>query len=220
MPETLIGPLVSLWDVEQGVLGTLRTWLDTYLAEVERQHGIRPKTLERPPAPASYHGATKEATSWTDAGLPEVIVTVEPADEPEVSASVGYVQAFEVAVHCVVEGKDGVEQLLPEDSARMQASLYGAAVEGMVQQGELEIPGLEWSRMVGSPSVECPDEDKRRQQVSTTTFHVWVAPTVDQNAGPVGATPQEAPGYTGPEEPFELAPEVETVNVDVNAEEI
>lgn len=220
MPETLIGPLVSLWDVEQGVLATLRTWLDTYLAEVERQHGIRPKTLERPPAPESYHGATKEAISWTDAGLPEVIVIVEPEGEPEVSASVGYVQGFEVQVWCIALGKDGVEQLLPEESARMQVSLYGAAVEGMVQQGALEIPNLQWSRMVGVPRVECPEPDRRRQQVSTTTFHVWVAPTVDQNAGPVGATPQEAPGYVGPEEPFEPAPEVETVNVDVNAEEI
>jgi hypothetical protein len=218
VPETLIGPLVSLWDVEQGVLATLRTWLDAYLAEVERQHGIRPRTLERPPAPESYHGGTSEAISWSDAELPAVIVIVEPEGEPEVSASVGYVQGFEVQVWCVALGKDGVEQFLPEESARMQVSLYGAAVMLLVQQGALEIPNLQWSRMVGVPRVECPEPDKRRQQASITTFHVWVAPVVNQLDGPTGLTPSESPGYTGPEEPFEDRPVAKDGDVDVIAE--
>jgi hypothetical protein len=219
MAEAQIGALVSPWDVEQGVLGTLKTWLDTYLAVVEREHGLRPKSLERPPTPESIHGGTVEAIAWADDELPSVIVIVEPEGEPEVSASVGYVQGFEVQVWCVAMGKDGVEQLLPEESARLQVSHYGAAVMLLVQQGALEIPNLQWSRMVGYPRVECPEPEKRRRQASITTFHVWVAPVVNQNLGPTGLTPGESPGYVGPEEPFEESPTVEAIDITINAEE-
>jgi hypothetical protein len=217
--EPQIGPLVSSWDVERGILATLKTWLDAYLAAVEREHGLQIKSLERPPTLESIHGGTSEAIAWVEAELPAVIVVVEPEGEPEVSASVGYVQGFEVQVWCVVNGKDGAELVLPEESARMQASHYGAAVMLLVQQGALEIPGLEWARMVGYPRVECPEPDERRIQASVTTFHVWVAPVVNQNLGPTGPTPSESPGYTGPEEPFEESPTVETIDITVNAEE-
>ena len=218
MAEAQFGALVSPWSVEQGVLTTLKTWVDTYLAVVEREQGLRPKTLERPPTPESIHGGTAEAIAWAEEELPALIVVVEPEGEPEVSASVGYVQGFEVQVWCVVNGKDGAELLLPEESARMQASHYGAAVMLLVQQGALEIPNLQWSRMVGYPRVECPEPEKRRQQASITTFHVWVGPVVDQNLGPTGLTPSESPGYVGPEEPFEDRPVAKDGEVDVVAE--
>lgn len=216
----LIGSLTSAWDVEQAVLNTLKTWLSTYLADVEEEHGLGRKTLERPPAPESYHGGTADAVAWDQDNLPEVIVIVEPVDEPEVNTS-GYVQRFEVQVWCVVMGDDGTGVLLPEDSARQQASLYGSAVMGLVQHGELEgLPNLEWVRMSGAPRIVAPDTETRRQQASVTTFDVWIATVVDQNAGPVGANPKESPGYTGVEEPFEEPPPVETVVITIKAEQI
>jgi hypothetical protein len=220
MPDGLIGPLISPWDVEQAVIGTLRTWLPDYLAYIEEIHGFQNKSLERPPAPESYHGGTKEAISWDADGLPEIIVTVEPTGSPELTASIGYIQDYEVEVWCIVQGDDGAQQLLPEDSARMQASYYGAAAMLLTQQGSLE-GFAERTELTGSPRVECPDPEKRRQQAAITTFLVSVGPIIQPTAGPFGPNPQESPEYGGePEAPFTPDPEATEVDVTVDADPI
>jgi hypothetical protein len=224
MAGDLFQRIVSLWDVEQAVVGTLRTWMPTYLAEIERERGLQPRSLERPPAPESYHGGTAEAIAWDQAHLPEVVVVVEPTGTPELAASAGYVQAYEVQVWCIVMGDDGAQSAPgatnAEDSARMQASHYGAASMLLVQHGDLE-GFAERTVMVGAPRVECPEPEKRRQQAATTTFHVWVPPIITEMGGPVGPNPQESPGYGGdPEAPFGDAPTVQSSDVTVVAEPI
>jgi hypothetical protein len=219
--RVLFGPLVSSWDVESAVLATLRTWLPTYLAEVERQHNLKAGSLERPPTHESYHGGTTEAISWDQGHLPEVIVVVEPDGEPERSASVGVIQAYAVQVWCVVMGDDGTELADPEDAARQQAAHYGAAVQLLEQKGTIaQVAGeqIQWTLLSGAPRVECPEPDIRNQQASVTTFKVWVAPIFAQRAGPTGPTPQESPGYESQEDPFAEAPDAKDGAVTVKAE--
>lgn len=211
----LIGTLGSGWPVEQAILKTYTVWIDTYLAAVEEENGLSRGSIQRPPDPESIHGGSSEEIRWKLDELPAIIVVVEPDGEPEVSASVGYIQPFEVKVFCIVYGNDGWQQLEPEDTARAQAYLYGAAVQGLLQHSGLqdELPNLQWVRMIGAPKVEVPDPDKRREQYSLTTFRVWVAPVIQQQAGPTGLTPETSPGYTDPEVPFEPAPVAERGSV-------
>lgn len=218
MTEGLVSPLVSPWDVEQAVLGTLKTWLPSYLAEIEKERGLQPRSLERPPTPESYHGNTGDMIAWVQDELPAVITVVEAVGEPELSASAGYTQCYQVEVWCVVMGDDGVQQVTQEDSARLQASHYGAATMLLVQQSELQnLPGLQWLKMVGLPRVECPEPEKRREQAAITTFHVWISSVVDPNSGPVGPTPQESPEYGGePEAPFKEDPTVSKTGTTVD----
>jgi len=217
---TLIGPLVSTWDVEQAVIKTIKVWLNVYLAEVEEQRGLQRGSIGRPPTPESIHGGTEEAIAWKQDELPAVIVVVVPNGEPEVSASVGYVQAYEVTVYCIGMGDEGVQQTQPEDSARQQVAHFGAAVMALLQHGELqqELPQLQWVRMTSAPKPEVPETEKRREQACVTIFSIWVAPIIEQQAGPTGLTPAESPGYTGVEEPFEPAPTAKDGEVTVIGE--
>jgi hypothetical protein len=218
--STLIGPLVGFTDVEDAMLEVLRTWLDVYLAEVESQHDFQKGSIERPPTPESFHGGTAEAISWKQDELPAVIVVVEPEGEPEVSASAGYIQPFDVMVFAIATGDTALEDVDPEDAARKQVGYYGAAIQGILQQGTLmahALPSMEWMRITGAPRVETPDPTKRHEQACVTTFKIWVAPILVQEDGPVGLTPAESPGYTGAEEPFEDAPTAKDGEVTVIA---
>jgi hypothetical protein len=109
-----------------------------------------------------------------------------------------------------------------EEEARQHASLYGTAVMGaLVQQGTLG-DLAERTVMVSQPTEEwvVGTEDARRLIRSVTTFHTWVTEVVSEAAGPVGPTPQESPGYTGPEEPYEPNPTVTSEHLAVEGESL
>jgi hypothetical protein len=209
MPELFFGPLIGLPDVETAILDTLRAWLPTYLSELERQKGLQPRSLGRPPAADSYHGGD-DFDSWEEDSTPEVIVVCEPTGEAERTAA-GVFQWYEVQVGCVLIADD-------EDIARNQAGHWGTASMLLAQQGSLGGFAQE-TVIVGSPKVEFPNPDERRLARAVATFHVWVGPIIDPNAGPIGPNPPGSPGYGGdPEAPFGDAPTVESSDVTVVAE--
>jgi hypothetical protein len=75
-------------------------------------------------------------------------------------------------------------------------------------------------RLTGLPDVSFLDPEQRAIQQVVTTFDVWVSEVVNEFAGPVGPTPQESPGYTGPEEPFEDRPTVSSEHLAVEGESL
>lgn len=214
MTESLFGPLFSQWDLEQAVCSTLRTWIPEYLAEVERQHGLRNKIIPRPPTPESIHGGV-DFESWAQETAPEVIVVVKPDGEPERSPS-GDTQAYQVQVGCRWAGVGSELAELPEDEARGVMSYYGAACKLVAQQPTLQ--GLV-SHVVleQDPDVTLPGPEVRAQAQVVTSFRMW-AITVIEGAGPQTPSPSESPEYTGPEEPFAERPTVESINITVTAE--
>lgn len=215
MPEDRFGPLISPEDIIDAAVTTLQVWFDTYLNNVEEKHGLRKKTIPRPPVPESYHGGV-DLESWVGEDTPEVMVLAKPSGEPEHSASF-YTGKFELTVGCVCIGTGSVLAERPEDDARKIASYLGAASQLLVQQPTLG--GLtERLRMSALPDVTFPDPEKRSIAQVVTTFDVWVPEIVSETAGPVGPTPQESPGYAGPEEPFGPNPTVTSEHLTVKGE--
>lgn len=217
MPESRStwGPLVSGYQVEVAVLETLRTWFSEALAQLELQHGLRHKTLPRPPAPESYHGGV-DFDTWRQDITPEVIVVVKPSSPPELSASAGYTQGYAVAVGCLWVGAGSELAENPEDEARAVAFYLGAASMVLVQKPELG--GLaERLIMTSSPEVTLPDPDTRRIAQVVTTFEVWVTSIIEENAGPVQPLPSESPEFNEPEGPYDELPEAEKVEVKITA---
>ncbi len=200
--------------IEKAVLETLETWLPTYLAEVERQNNLQNKALLRPPTPESYHGGLDWLSVKQDR-CPEVIVICNPTGEPERMAS-AYMQDFQTEVGCIIFSEEGID---PEGTARRNASLFALAITAaLVQQGSLNLSSVEETLLIGAPRVEFHDVDDRRIAVGVSTLHVY-AELLEQNAGPKGKTPPEAPGYQGLEEPFKEAPEITKDTITLQAKQ-
>jgi hypothetical protein len=217
MAEDLFGQFISPEDVIDAAVETLRTWLPTYMAEVERQKGLQPRTIPRPPTPESYHGGV-DLETWVGADTPEVMVLAKPSGPPERFAS-SYTQGYTLTVGCLCIGTGSTLAERPEDDARIVASYLGAATMLLVQQPALG--GLtERLVMIAAPDVSLPDSEKRAIAQVVTEFEVWVTEIVSETAGPVGPTPQESPGYTGPEEPFTPAPTVTSEHLTVKTEPV
>lgn len=215
MAESIVGPLISPEDVIDAAVQTLTVWLPFYCSEVERQKGLRRKTIPRPPAPESYHGGV-DLESWIGQDTPEVMVLAKPSGPPERSAAF-YTQGYALTVGCLWVGSGSELAERAEDEARKVASYLGAATMLLIQQPTLG--GLtERLVMTASPDVSLPDPEKRAIAQVVTEFEVWVSEIVNEFAGPTGLTPQESPGYVGPEEPFEDRPVAKDGEVDVVAE--
>lgn len=213
--DPLYGPLISTEDVVEAAVTTLRLWMREYIASVERSHQLQRGTIPRPPTPESYHGGN-DFDSWIAEDAPEIMVVAKPSGEPELSASAGYTQGYELQVGCLCIGKGSELAERAEDDARIVCSHLGAASMLLVQQPTLG--GLtERLRMTGAPDITFPDPERRAVQQVVTTFEVWVSSIIREDAGPVGPTPKESPGFEGIEEPFQEAPTVETVDITVNA---
>lgn len=183
--STIYGPLISLWNVEQAVISTLLApplegtapRLVYYLAEVERQNGIVPRTLPVPPADDSYYGGL-DALSWIEASLPSLIVAVKPEGPPERMGAGDYGQMFQIAVTAIVAGEH-------EDAARQIAQHYGTAIQGAIlQRGSLGLDGAK-TTLAGSPDVTFTEQDTRRFMQVALTFHTWVPLTVSEANGPL-----------------------------------
>lgn len=218
MSEDIFGTVVTTWDVEQALLGTLRAWLPEWLADLERKHGLPPKTIKRPPAADSYHGGT-DLESWRQDELPEVIVVVKPDGNPQRHGNGSYSQVYEVEIGCqwVGQGSELVED--PEDEARMVASYLGSACSMLVQQASLGGISTE-TVLTRSPEVTTPEEDKKTIAQVETGFSVRVESIVNESKGPVGATPEESEGYTGPEQEHAPRPDVKETAIKVNGEPV
>lgn len=213
--EAIFGQLISTWHIQQAALSTLREWLPSYLAAVERQEGLQDRRLGRPEGPISYYPGVDffsagpgESTAMSP---PLVIVTVEPQGRPEMTADL-YFQSYELRVACVVRGST-------EEEALQLASLYGAASMLLAQIGGLQ--GLaERTVMTGAPTVELvdPEAADRRLMRSVVTYSVHV-PHLIQQWGPKGETLAESPEVIAPEALPSEAPTVQSTLITINATE-
>lgn len=210
---SIFGTFVSQWDVEQAVIATLRTWIRTYLAEVERQAGLDLNTLQRPPTPESIYGDV-DFTAWQQDQMPAIIVICNPSGAPEGRASAGYEQVYEVQVGAGVIREE-------VDEARMHASYYGTAISGVIlQHGSLG--GIaQRTIMVSAPTVSLPVADVRVDALCVTVFHVFIDGIVTDAAGPDVPTPPDSPQYPGsPDGPWSDWPTVRSTSIDLDIDPI
>lgn len=206
MTESLFGPIVTPWAIEQKTISTLRAWLPEYLAEIERKEGLVNGTIMRPPAAASYHGGV-DTESWFQSDSPQVIVVVKPNGPPVLRGEGGYLQEYTLDVGCLcVETGSGVLGEGPGSEARAVAGYLASAAMLLVQHPSLG--GLaEQLHMTRAPLVSNPEPDRKDIALGTVEFAVWISTIIEEGAGPAQEQPAESPQWKGSEEPYGGEPE-------------
>ena len=191
MTETIFGPLISPWPLEQQIITVYQTWAGEYLADIERKEGLRARQIPRPPAPESYRGSL-DGLAWKAERIPQIDPVFNAHSIQEGRGA--YIQDFEVTVVCTCESFGGAISEQAEDQARAIASYYGAMSMLLVDNP----PALAADLMIISmPRLSFPDPDNRYVVQSTTQFHVYGVPVKALAAGPNTTVPKESPQYPG-----------------------
>ena len=121
---SVIGNIVTAWDVEQAVKTTLQTWLDTYLTDCERQSNGRwaIRGIQRPPDPEQSWEIVSEYTDIPAKILPAIsIESSAMATDPEIEAEGDVTGRWSITVQTVVKGQN-------RPHSRDIASMYEAAI--------------------------------------------------------------------------------------------
>lgn len=173
------GPLVSRWSVEQAIIGLLSSppsivsttypLIAYYLAEVERQTGLAPRTLPLPPGPKSYQGGVDALTLQAE-WMPMVHVIVQPDGAAMMMDTGTYGQRFE----CQVVSTAGDDN---ENTARMVADHYAAAIAGIIAHHGSLGAGATGTTLVETGVVRLLDPEEARQVAqSSVVFSTLIAP--------------------------------------------
>lgn len=182
---TVYGPLIGVENVRLAIVDLLRTppsggdapLLVYYLAEVERQNGLKAQTLPAPPNTDSYY-AGADFESWDEGSLPSIIVMSEPTGTAERHERGTYGQWFESQIAAVIRGDD-------EDQAQTFAAHYGTAIEGAIlQRGSLGGIATK-TNLVSSADVELlTDPASRVFARSVVKVQSYIQPLVVEYDGP------------------------------------
>jgi hypothetical protein len=205
------GPLIGRDTLEQAFLNLFQTpppgshspLIQHYLAAVERDRGLPPRSLPVPPGPSSYRGAVDfDTLTFQPEWFPCFIVGVDPDGLPERTDTAGeWGQWFAVQVAIVVADND-------EDQARSLADMYGIAATALIAQHGSIGKTVNKTVPTGYPKPEYIDPDVRQVIRSTASFRCWVDTVLSENAGPLVYPPDP---YAVPGD----LPTVETVDITV-----
>lgn len=192
---SIFGPVITGNDVENAVTDTLKLWMPTYLAEMERVSGRDPGVL---PAPRSW-STVSTFYQYNDQQLPAAIVVSPGTDgEPERRGDGTYTAVWDVVVAILVKGQDAA-------NANELAKLYAAAVRMIaLQKGSLGgfAAGTDW---FGETNDEVPPDYLPVGWVTGVPLRVRVDGVVTAFGGP--ATPDLNPTDLGEVETAEIAVE-------------
>lgn len=178
---TIFGSIIPDDIVEDAVVATIRKWLPTYMAEVERQLGLEPGYYKRP----EYGAYTVRADfdKFPEEMLPLVVI-VSPGildDPPKRGPNKTYSANFQINTTCIVSSTDQVE-------TRRFASRMGAALRAvLVQHQSLDkgiaerVQGVTW---IGERNNELPTEDERTIWANRQIFLVEVDDILSKIPGP------------------------------------
>ena len=216
--SSTFGTLLTRGQVAQAVCNTLQAppfgttypLLTYYCAEVERQQGLTPYTIQVP-LPSSIRPGLDFST-WQSDALPAVIVVAQPQGDAERYEAGAYTQMYEVQIGAVVESSQD------EWQATQQADWLAAALMGAVNQnGGLGTRTYsngttgtfsEKTVMLSAPRAEFDDPTTRRFVTGVVTFHVAVEHVVGEQPPAFPANPYEAPSAW---------PDVTTVEVELES---
>ena len=210
------GPLVVETDVDLAVIRTLRLWVPTYLAQIERERDLANRTLARP-TPQSYTNVLED-DEFPDQWMPVVVVTTAALDgDPEMDG-IGMIHGgWRVVVTAITRGRTPGE-------ARAIASLLGGAVKRcLVNQQDLGGFASE-TRLRGggrvAPVADSTGQD-RYLTAAINNYTVFVDAIVQAGVGPYLPDPEgpyDDPDPAGdPDTPYDPLVPVTTVTTSVTA---
>lgn len=177
------GPMVTGVTVERAVEETLKTWQETYLAEIERQHDMTPRTLQ----PMRSWRTRNDLEGFPAEQLPAcVIVSPGYTDEPQVEGDGSVTTFWELGVGVVSGGRDS------ESAARINRLHIAAFALALLHHPSLG--GLAKGIVLRDMSHRDPDvEAHRTLSVAQATFDVEVPDSFNVRAGIISV----------PEDPYE-----------------
>lgn len=198
-------------DVAQdAMIAHLKSWLPTYLAEIDEQRGFE-------------RGFTATPKSWQvvptfdntlDGQLPAVLVIAPgTADKPDKLGDGSYLVTYTVGVAILVKGPDQI-------TANKIAKRYGAAVGAAVMQHKsLSTDNVEQITWQGDSYDDVPVSQDRTLSSATVHFNVQFRGVMSEYAGPhmpiitpdPHKDPQEDP--TKPYSPWGIIPDEEHIVV-------
>ncbi len=201
VPASIFGRIVTGGDVEQWCLDLLHTWFGTYLAELERQHGITEGTLQRPRAYLRVPSLDK----WPEDQLPAVLLVSEGTlDLPQRDGRKVHRARWLMGAATVCSARSEAE-------SRALAMLYVAALRALlIQRPSLDgkAQGTVW---MAESYTELDYDDGRSLAAGQAAFTVEVDDVVSGDAGPLTPTAPLDPDT----EPWPPWAEAELVEVEV-----
>lgn len=200
------GPLTPSTAVERAVTATLKKWIVTYLAEVERQEGLDPRAVPQPVGWATF-ADDATARKWPETQMPAIVVMCPGQTEPPRADGDGtYTTRWAVVVAAICRGRPGIAGGVEE--ARHVAQMYATAISGcLLAKGSLGgfAEGVDWE---DESNDEVAHEKVRTLAASRSVFTVEVDGMRRRGGGPL--EPPEDP-YAAPAEwPPVTSVEVET----------
>jgi hypothetical protein len=205
--SSIFKDIITRQEVEQAAMITLQTWLDTYLAEVERQKGLAVRSL---PRPRSWM-RRNEFEHWPEDQIPSIIVISPGIAEPPTGTGSGAFRAnWLLGVAVVAEGQQ-------TNNTRDLVGYYTAAIRALI----IQRPSL------GGFAMGVTWTDERYDDISDTeigrtlasgqvVFQVTVENIVSTKAGPLTPdTPPVDPPDTSPTWPI-----ADTVSVEYELEDL
>lgn len=175
------GPLIVETDIDDAVVSVLRTWLPTYLGQIEVERSLTPGYLPRPVA-GSYANTLLD-DEFLDHQLPAIIVTTaQTQGTPEKSGDGVYYASWEVVVSAIVRGRKPPE-------TRHTAALYGGSVRRVMVQ---QLPdSVSWESGHVAP-VSDPTSAGRYLAAAINHFRVEIDEALSVQGAP---TVPDAPPY-------------------------
>lgn len=175
---SIIGRIVLPQHVKNAVAETMRAYIETYLAEVERQEGLDPRSL---PVPSEGAYLTRDddrlERESEDSGPTVIIMTPGTAATPAVDGDGEFRARWAVNVAVIAEARD-------EESTSDLAGYYAGVVRALlVQQGSLMgfAGGTTWK---GERYGALPADASESIATAINVFEVEVSGVVTRGAGP------------------------------------
>jgi len=204
--SSIFGPIVSGGDVEQWCLEVLEKWSGTYLAELERIHGLTAGELQRPRR--FLVGQTLD--KWPEDQVPAVVlVSAGLAEPPKRRGDGTYDARWLMGLGCVCSART-------EEKTHALAQIQLAAHRQiLLQRPSLEgrAAGMTW---LDDDYAQLPYDDNRSLGAAMAFFTVQVNGVGQTGAGPVTPADPLSPDT----DPWPAWPEVDTVQIDVKKEDL
>jgi hypothetical protein len=202
------GPLVIETDVDAAVIGVLRTWLPTYLAQAERDRHLTPGSLARP-ADASYHSSLEDEEFRDTAFGPVILVTTPNSANWRRDGDGNYLADFDVTVSAVLQGQTA-------EQTRFLASLFGGCVREVLVR-DPGLGGFAEDCIVGQTRVGRVTDETNQQRflaAGINTMIVSVPSVLREGSGPPVPSDVYVSDPSDPDTPYDPLVTVQTITFD------
>lgn len=201
MPPTLFGRLIESTDVQVAAQETIEKWIETYLAEYERQRGLDPKTIDV----IETYTQVNEFRDWAGNETPVCVIVSPEIPVTKRHGDGTYSGDFTLGIGIIVQANNRI-------NTNRMGRAYGAIIRQLLLQ-QAGLGGLASGITFENEKYnDVPEGEDRAQASAQVIFTVEVPEIVDSRKGVI--EPFEEPYEAGSE-----APEAQKVSVTINDEE-